>query len=276
MIIEIVNCVISTLGFIAICVEIALMNNEQKNHIKELKIQEAISLSDKFKNLISNNLNFILGALENDNYLNIINEVPEDELRIFDADEFNSLVKKYPKLKVYDDLNNYIFNKNFNAISSSYLAYSDVSKEEYNKIKFFEYKKWMLSEEERKLLEQKEDSKEKEKLLVYYNEMCYFKEKIAKEFFGCITDTLNELEELCMALNKGIVDESTVYQSLHQIVIRSIKYFYPEICMCNKHNNTYDKYYTHTITLYNNWSKRRNEEKKNEIEKRNIVHKSSF
>lgn len=271
-----INCIISALGFIAICVEIMLMNKEQKNHIKELKIQEAISLSDKFKNLISNNLSFVLGALENDDYLNIINEVPENELRIFDTDEFNDLVKKYPKLKNYYDLNNYIINKNFNAISRSYLAYSDISEEEYHKIKFFEYKEWKLSDYELKLIEQKEESKEKKDVLAIHFDMCYYKEKIAKKFYGCVTDTLNELEELCMALNKGIVDESTVYQSLHQIVIRSIKYFYPKICMYNRHNNSYDKYYTHTITLYNNWTQKRNKEKKNEIDKRNIIHTSNF
>lgn len=135
---------------------------------------------------------------------------------------------------------------------------------------------WKLTKSEEKIIKQKKNTKQKNETIEKLTNIIYYKQKIGQHYSNCCTDTLNELEELCMALNKGIVDEDTVYQSLHQIVIRSIKYFYPIICKVNKTNNTYDKYYTHTITLYNNWTKRRSREKEKQDNGRSVVHKSTY
>lgn len=273
---ETVNIVISILGFAGLCIEIYLLIKEQKNHLKELKIQEAINLSDKFKDLISNNLSFILETLENDEYERVINEISENELKYFNENEFEEIVKKHPKLELYRYLEDYMCIKNLKCVSESYISHYDVDIDDFAAIRYFENKDWKLTKQEEKTIKSKSKSKAKDqnRISEMYIRMVYYRNKIANKYSISFTDCLNELEELCMALNKGIVDEDTVYQSLHQIVIRSIKYFYPVICLANKHNNSYDKYYTHTINLYNKWVDRRNNEMINEKDKNNIVHKS--
>ena len=269
---NITNIIISFLGFVVLCVEVGIMIQDQKNHTKELKIQEAIEISDRFKNLISKNLSFIHGVFDNSEYVKVMEEISDVDLKFFDKEEFDELANKHPRLNKYWNLGNSMCLDNFNKIASMYLATNTPNSDEYTKINFFNQKNWQLTKSEENALKSKNMTKNSKEIFNQCLDMKYYRDKISQRYFEGFTDTLNELEELCMALNKGIVDEETVYQSLHQIVIITIKNLYPVICNVNKANNSYDKYYTHTISLYNRWVERRDKAKKEENKNRNIVH----
>lgn len=68
-----------------------------------------------------------------------------------------------------------------------------------------------------------------------------------------ISDVLNELEYLCMELSSQAADSKYVYQSLHQVFLRTLRSLAVEVAMSNNNNYT-DKYYTNTIHIYNYWT----------------------
>ncbi len=68
-----------------------------------------------------------------------------------------------------------------------------------------------------------------------------------------ISNVLNELEYLCMNLSSQAAGSKYVYQSLHQVFLRTIRCLSVEIAISN--NNYYsDKFYTNTIYVYNEWT----------------------
>lgn len=71
-------------------------------------------------------------------------------------------------------------------------------------------------------------------------------------FNSLVSDVLNELEYLCMGLASHVAGSAFVYQSLHQVFLRTIRVLAVEIALSN---NTYysDKFYTNIIEVYNNW-----------------------
>lgn len=274
---ETISIIISILGFAGLLLELGLMVKDQKRHVNEVKIQEAINLSEKVKNLISRDLCFILGVLDtDDDYKDIVKRLPEDEMKIFNEEEFNDICKKNADLEKYYNLSTYFVENNMCGLSEAYLAYNDIDIDEYTKIKSYINSSWEMSSKELELLKKDDGSQEAIFAIKKYVEMDYYKAKIINRFSSCVNETLNELEELCMSLNKGIVDENTVYQSLHQIVIRTVKYLYPVICHYNRDNNTYDKFYTHTTTLFNNWVCKRNKDKKAYIKNMEIKHNKTY
>ena len=92
-----------------------------------------------------------------------------------------------------------------------------------------------------------------------------YSEKEAKELFklnnsnfpfkfsALITNVLNELEYLCMSLSSQSAGSRYVYQSLHQIFLRTIRTLSLEIAIANQNCYT-DKYYTSIINVYNEWT----------------------
>ena len=77
-------------------------------------------------------------------------------------------------------------------------------------------------------------------------------EGLSFSFDYLISDVLNELEYLCMGLASHAAGSAFVYQSLHQVFLRTIRVLAIEIAISN---NTYysDKYYTNIIEVYNTW-----------------------
>lgn len=111
-----------------------------------------------------------------------------------------------------------------------------------NKVKFFEFKDF--------------DSEELNEL--YLKEDIYtFKDILDKKdsdgkLRTVITETLNELEYMCMYISTGVADEKCIYHSLHQQFLKTISYLYFYISLTNTDNK--DKYYTNIITVYNMWT----------------------
>lgn len=84
-------------------------------------------------------------------------------------------------------------------------------------------------------------------------------------FLDLIDETLNELEYVCMNISSQAAGSKFIYQSLHQIFIRTVRNLAIEISFRNK-GNYCDKYYTNIIYVYNEWGslylKELNREKK--------------
>ncbi len=62
---------------------------------------------------------------------------------------------------------------------------------------------------------------------------------------------LNQLEYLCMDISSKAADSIFIYQSLHQMFLKSIRNLYFEISILN--TNSVDKLYTNIIYVYNEW-----------------------
>ena len=74
-----------------------------------------------------------------------------------------------------------------------------------------------------------------------------------KTFTMCIEFT-NNLEAFAMAFNKGLADESVVYESVARSYCDIVEELYLYYCMqrSDKHSGEYDN----TISLYKKWRKR--------------------
>lgn len=72
-------------------------------------------------------------------------------------------------------------------------------------------------------------------------------------FGSLVDDVLNELEYVCMDISSQAADSKYIYQSLHQIFLRTIKILSVEICLRND-GKYCDKFYTNIIHVYNEWT----------------------
>ena len=79
-----------------------------------------------------------------------------------------------------------------------------------------------------------------------------------------ISDTLNQLEAFCMYFNQGVADDETVYQSLHQLFLGTVKLLYFKIASNNIVGK--DKFYTNIIKMYNRWNKEYIKQSEQQIE----------
>lgn len=71
-------------------------------------------------------------------------------------------------------------------------------------------------------------------------------------FQTTINDLLNKVEYFSMNFSCNIACEDVLYQSLHQSFRSIMKLLYIRISKIN--NDPLDKYFTHTISLYNTWN----------------------
>ena len=87
------------------------------------------------------------------------------------------------------------------------------------------------------------------------------------DFIKLVTDVLNELEYICMYISSQSAGTYFIYQSLHQIFLKTIKILAATIAHSNK--NYSDKYYTNIIYVYREWQnirrKTEEKEKKNKL-----------
>ncbi len=91
----------------------------------------------------------------------------------------------------------------------------------------------------------------------YSNEEAYKLFKLENKsmpfhFVSLIDDVLNELEYISMYISSQSAGSKFVYQSLHQVFLRTVKALAVEIALRNK--NYTDKYYTNIIHVYKKWS----------------------
>lgn len=92
------------------------------------------------------------------------------------------------------------------------------------------------------------------------------------KFESLVSNVLNELEYLCMELSSQAADSKYVYQSLHQVFLRTLRCLAVDIAISNN-NNYSDKYYTNTIHIYNYWTQLYINNIKKEMKKKEKVNK---
>lgn len=82
------------------------------------------------------------------------------------------------------------------------------------------------------------------------------KNKVPPTFEVLISNTLNELESVCMDISSTIAGSQFIYPSLHQIFLDTVHILYFHICMVNNQEKSIvDKYYTNLIYVFNEWNK---------------------
>lgn len=74
-------------------------------------------------------------------------------------------------------------------------------------------------------------------------------------FSRLVSEVLNELEYICMYISSQSAGSYFVYQSIHQIFLRTVKAAALNIAYTNK--NYSDKYYTNIIHVYKEWYNKR-------------------
>ena len=81
-------------------------------------------------------------------------------------------------------------------------------------------------------------------------------------FLSLVSEVLNELEYICMYISSQSAGTNYIYQSLHQIFLRTVKVLSVTIADSNK--NYADKVYTNIIHVYKEWQKIREKNMKKE------------
>ncbi len=76
--------------------------------------------------------------------------------------------------------------------------------------------------------------------------------------------TLNTLEWACMLMTSKVAEKKQIYQSLHQAFLKYISLEYPNIA--ERNTNSFDKYYTNIIEIYNEWITKARSDEKCELE----------
>ncbi len=78
------------------------------------------------------------------------------------------------------------------------------------------------------------------------------KERFDSNFNVLVSNTLNQLEAICINISSEAAGSQFIYESLHQMFLSTIEILYLKISDSNCNN--VDKYYTNVISVYNMWN----------------------
>lgn len=106
--------------------------------------------------------------------------------------------------------------------------------------------------------------KDKEEIENDANRIILQNSNLPYHFLDLESDVLNQLEHICMDISSKATDSNFIYQSLHQMFLRTVRTLAVEISVDNL--NYSDKFYTNIIHVYNDWTTRYRKDSK--IEKR--------
>lgn len=123
---------------------------------------------------------------------------------------------------------------------------------------------------------EKEESKDKEninaiKQKLKTNPFILQNKNFPYHFFDLESEALNQLEYICMDISSKATDSKFIYQSLHQMFLRTVRTLAIEISVHNY--NFSDKYYTNIIHVYNDWTSRYIKDLKIERRKKEKINK---
>lgn len=90
-------------------------------------------------------------------------------------------------------------------------------------------------------------------------------------FLELVSEVLNQLEYLCMDISSKATDSKFIYQSLHQMFLRTVRTLAVNISVHN--SNFSDKYYTNIIHVYNDWTTRYTKDLKIERRRKEKINK---
>lgn len=216
--------------------------------------EKALEMANEFSKLISTR-SFDVGevnkkVLENIGLQNKIKELEDKEYLNFDFDELNEIFneKEYKKYHDYKNLGNLDFIKvlfetfrnetTLDECLSSIIRKLDSQKSLDENI---EGKQWRFKLSDGELCIESNDVKQG------VNEM-------GKKYSEIGVYSKNKLEWFAMHFTNNIADESTVYQSLHQIYLKTVISQYLDISENNKRGH--EKFYINVIGLYNQWNRK--------------------
>lgn len=270
-------------GVIALVYTIRQFKNEiviyNENKDKEKRIK-AIEIAEEFQKLIANELGFISHVLNCEELNNIIKSINFTDISKFNQQEVSYILNKDINEinKIYDEKLS-----DSNHIAQCYLSHYAklIDLNTTNDILLFIVNDWQPKEitKLKKVicqgdLDEAEKNKMREELydkIQYNKKLFYYKDYLYNICNTQIIDLLNKLEAYCMYFSNGLADEEIVYQSLHQMFLITIKQLYFLIARNNKDNGA-DKYYVNIIEMYNKWSKRYNDKKREEMETKENIH----
>lgn len=262
-------------------------NRSQQEHSSEIAKLFSDELLDKCSIIVNVISQSKLGDLLD------LKHTDMNNLKRFDRDEISEL---YDNPNFWNDYEHYFYNgdsqltylhilelrislKNFKEI-----VYKDskevtsiiekimskkYSRKELNNLKdkkllHIEFKKFYLQkhsmEEYNNIYKRTYTDKEARELFILDNQNLPF------HFETLVSDVLNELEYICMYISSQSAGTYYIYQSLHQMFLRTVKALATTIGYHNK--NYSDKYYTNIIHVYVEWQKiRKKDEEKEKINK---------
>lgn len=296
--ISVLTGVLSVSGIALAYMQFVEMKVQREQELEIVRKQKSLDLADRFKNILDD-CSLVAVVFQSDpKFADLINTKNFSDFVIFRMTEFEC---NFPNEKDQELLTNLIglINKNFTEVAYSYSSYSACTEELSDKIRKYARYDWnktrlardrfnLNSETEdneyKQLIEQIDEKRDSmntdnsspnefmvlveklERHNAYRNEvndMAQCKSIIRRSIAAICHSLLNELEAWSMAFNIGLADSDSVYQSLHQAYIETVKLLYPLICKENN-KSIANHYYSHIIKLYNNWVEVRTTSEKKE------------
>ena len=241
----------STVILMGKLIYIAKQTNIQKKdlemRINYQKREKAIEMAKVFSELIDKTI-LVSEVLKNLEAINKINISDSDynHLNYFDEDELKKLFDEDDLGKIKSEIN--IENIGLEKYISAYAITGDSSLNKFKDEIIF-----LINE---KFLRNEKTKQEYDKMDII----------IKREFSKTMVELLNQLEWFSMHFMSDIAEEKTVYQSLHQIYLKTIKLYYPHIAYLNR-KGIKDKYYCNIIGLYVKWANIYHKEKEDEVKR---------
>lgn len=192
--------------------------------------ERASEIAKSFSDNLAFKCSIIYGVLENSDIAKLLelDKKNYDSFKVFNTNEIRSVysndnfIEKYKKVYNSSNLDKIYYRILNTRISSSSFQELNLENKEYT------------------------DSEARGLFILTNSEYPF-------HFDELVSGVLNELEYLCMNLSSQAADSKYVYQSLHQMFLRTIRLLCVEISMSN--NKSYsDKYYTNLIYVYNEWT----------------------
>jgi len=221
---------------------------------KSLKEQEKASeIAKMFSDKIAINLTIINHVMLLSEFGTIIKKSNTDNSHTYDITECSNFDRQEIRRIYGED----IFQKHSDALMSDNMKaiYALV-------LKNFTTPNYSLKDIKSKITIAKDENKPLEIESLLDEEYKFINNLFPKKFDHLILTTLNELEYLCMYITSKSADSQFIYQSLHQIFLRTIRIL--AITIAGNNINSCDKYYTNIIQVYNDWVRRYKEEEKQE------------
>lgn len=214
--------------------------------------EKALTMANEFSNLISKRSFDIEGInkeiLENIGLHKKINKLENEEHLDFDYSELTNFFDK-EELKKYIE---YMKPDNIEFLQILYKTFKDETHIQTC------VKSVIERLDENKTLKENLSNKEwefsigGEEIKITENDIKQSINSIYLKYNYAAVDNLNKLEWFAMHFTHNIADSDTVYQSLHQLYLKTLISHYINISLKNK--TGHEKFYINAIELYNEWN----------------------
>lgn len=260
---------------IFVAVQVNIFKRDYNFNDDKASREKAIELSKFYSdNILLNKITYIKSVFSRCGIQKIIECVKFSDLKEFDNQELEEVLGNEKTLiikKIMENIGSVEIGILINA--SKYINFVSINDylDNLDAINFEKYHKATAESEAAATIGEDLSKEEQEKIKKQKSIMSnrklnyhYYRSKYSREFNHTVAESLNLLEYFCMNFNSGIADEETVYQSLHQTFLGTVKLLYYNISERNVSGK--DKYYTNIIKLYNKWSDRYEEQHQKERE----------